>query len=438
MAARRNQRGVQANAWQKRKPSSPVLNPMRLLVAFIMLCFLIAVLLLNKALQTASQEDASLAAPNDKTGLASSKTGGLEKQKVPQTSSGGLRRPLAIKSESKYLDYLIDLALMPTTDLAKKIEQDDIFQIASLLESCPFADDEELPAWVPPAPPKKHAEPFVWYEHVSKAGGTSFCELAQHNMPKSEIPPYYCMPRDEEFKPNDPDGRVGRWDNDKLGRYRAKHPRIRLVSNEWQPFPSERLALSDLLLVTTLRNPMDRLLSAYHFWGVLHNQAAIKPTLTEWLHRTLKRSVGKDPQDWAFAVHIARYNFITWKFSNGTMPQGKTGAITDFPEAVPLEEDSLWLKPFSEAVENLAKFDVVLILELMSSHSKNMLTSSLGWTDFEKSHVVPSGKVENNHADTALKTQEYETMWEANRFDMLLYHWMKAVHLVRLQCPTFT
>ena len=34
----------------------------------------------------------------------------------------------------------------------------------------------------------------IFYQHLRKAGGTSFCDLANKNIPRKEIPPYYCMP----------------------------------------------------------------------------------------------------------------------------------------------------------------------------------------------------------------------------------------------------
>jgi hypothetical protein len=81
---------------------------------------------------------------------------------------------------------------------------------------------------------------------------------------------------------------VGQWPNSKLAAYFAAE-RKSLVSNEWEPFPLERLAWAssisasasppplELVLVTTVREPLNRLLSAYRFWGVLHNPAATKP-----------------------------------------------------------------------------------------------------------------------------------------------------------------
>jgi len=35
---------------------------------------------------------------------------------------------------------------------------------------------------------------FVFFQHLRKAGGTGFCDLATRNMGQAAIPPYYCMP----------------------------------------------------------------------------------------------------------------------------------------------------------------------------------------------------------------------------------------------------
>jgi len=79
----------------------------------------------------------------------------------------------------------------------------------------------------------------LWYEHVSKAGGTAFCALARSNMKMWQVPPYHCMPGKGDLM----DGHVGRWTNDELGRHLAEH-RHAIVSSEWEPFRLSRLGLS--------------------------------------------------------------------------------------------------------------------------------------------------------------------------------------------------
>lgn len=33
---------------------------------------------------------------------------------------------------------------------------------------------------------------FLFFQHLRKAGGTNFCSLAQHNLPKKQVPKYFC------------------------------------------------------------------------------------------------------------------------------------------------------------------------------------------------------------------------------------------------------
>ena len=60
---------------------------------------------------------------------------------------------------------------------------------------CDLEPDKNKREWLPPRPSTKPGEVFrarapnsmVWYEHLSKAGGTSFCKLAQKNMKRPEV-----------------------------------------------------------------------------------------------------------------------------------------------------------------------------------------------------------------------------------------------------------
>eukprot|EP00586_Coscinodiscus_wailesii_P002285 CAMPEP_0172492896 /NCGR_PEP_ID=MMETSP1066-20121228/24176_1 /TAXON_ID=671091 /ORGANISM="Coscinodiscus wailesii, Strain CCMP2513" /LENGTH=164 /DNA_ID=CAMNT_0013262769 /DNA_START=116 /DNA_END=606 /DNA_ORIENTATION=- len=147
-------------------------------------------------------------------------------------------------------------------------------------------------------------------------------------MPKKEVPSYYCMPS----KPKMIDARVGSWKRDELVSYfrKKKH---RLVSNEWEPFNKEFLELQEqqqqqrekgedvnLLFVTSIRHPINRLLSAYKFWGILHNPEDPKPSLELFLQRNGRRANRWKILSSDFAGNVGRFNFATWKFSGGTLP----------------------------------------------------------------------------------------------------------------------
>ena len=373
--------------------------------------------------------------------------------------SGGGSRSLAPSPVEAITAALLRLARLPAADLKRALDLDggDAFGLKGLeAGQCPAAPVDWLPARAPPGPAAhfrhraetkaggRQTKPsLVWYEHLSKAGGTSFCKLAKKNMPRKEIPAYYCMPSE----PGMPDARVGQWSNDKLGAWFDKQGES-LVSNEWEPFPVERLALQaevgsggaeavplEVVLVTTIRDPLNRLLSAYRFWGVLHNPSEAKPPAARWLRnmearakadaaspRGMGKGVGTGRD---FIARVGQPNFATWKFSGGSLPV--FGAPFD------AQPRSTWEGPFSTAVATLCRFDLAIPMELLSAHPEP-LGALLGWGDFSESHVVPSGKVVDTKAEAELGPADHAALWDANRLDLVLYAWVKATYLARIHC----
>mmetsp|Transcript_3038 Transcript_3038/g.3570 ORF Transcript_3038/g.3570 Transcript_3038/m.3570 type:complete len:514 (+) Transcript_3038:137-1678(+) len=367
-------------------------------------------------------------------------------------------------------NFLAELAKMPTPTLrnAFNFEVDDGYDPLdlSLLErgECPniMKGRSRIP-WLPQRPSGDAASIYrsrheknrndagdkqpvavVWYEHLSKAGGTSFCKLAQENMRTQEVPSYYCMPSNKES----PDARVGQWTNKKFIDYINEKPH-RLVSNEWEPFPIERLDLQQqqenesldsslpmLVFTTSIRHPLNRLVSAYTFWGITNNSAANKPDLLTWLHRreNMARSDWTSPQrlgkrvgvNGNFLAQVGRSNFAVWKFSDGSLPVSS-------PDSKSLDSNE-WLGPFQLAVRTLSRFDLVMPMELLSPHPEP-LKDLLGWESMEKAHVVNIGKVQNSNAASDLTPEDYESFWNANKLDMVIYYWSRAVYLMRLHCP---
>ena len=58
----------------------------------------------------------------------------------------------------------------------------------------PYYDGGRSGGDAPEAFRRGDEDSFIFYQHLRKAGGTGFCELAKKNMKREEIPPYYCMP----------------------------------------------------------------------------------------------------------------------------------------------------------------------------------------------------------------------------------------------------
>ena len=302
----------------------------------------------------------------------------------------------------------------------------------------------------------------IYYEHLSKAGGTSFCKLAQSNMPRIEVPRYYCMPS----APDNPDARVGSWTKAQLVEY-FKTKEHRIVSNEWEPFNTNFLSLQPtseievrnlssskqrditLLFITSIRHPINRLLSAYKFWGILHNGQKVHPTLAQFIERNGRRANRWKIMSPDFAGNVARFNFATWKFSGGTLPVTQVqmdaekilseeslrdGGASKF-YSLDEKSDYSWKESFEQAIRVLAKFDLVIPMELLSTHPSPVI-DILGWKDFDKSHIVPSGKVLNNDASSQLSNEQNEALWNGNTLDMIIYYWTRAVYLTRLHCSS--
>lgn len=341
---------------------------------------------------------------------------------------------------AQVVGWLQHLVQLPTHELRVQLNasEGDVFGLTALQAGrCPA----DQPAWLPARPSPNAAALFkqggsalLWYDHLSKAGGTSFCKLAQRNMPRKDVPAYYCMPSEKGM----PDARVGQWDNAKLRRY-VEERKHRIVSNEWEPFPLGRLQLHpqgqaaeeelSLVLVTSLRDPLNRLVSAYKFWGVLHDPGADHVPMERWLRQMERRAardaanpqgIGKGPGTGRdFIAQVGRPNFAVWKFSGGAM-------AVEAPMAVQLPH-------FATAVRTLAAFDLAIPMEELSAHPQP-LQDLLGWTSFKDIHVVPTGKIMNTEAMALMPASEFDRLWAANRFDNVLYGWVRAVFLTRINC----
>ncbi|KAL7460132.1 hypothetical protein ACHAXS_000597, partial [Conticribra weissflogii] len=291
-------------------------------------------------------------------------------------------------------------------------------------------------------------EVILWFEHLSKAGGTSFCEIVKSNMPKGMVPNYHCMPRKSGYPM---DGRVGSWNNTELIQYSKKESH-RAVSNEWDPFDLNKLHLSgrkidngddsdtkehsefnrtlplglNLLFLTTLRDPCDRLFSAYTFFTNDN-----PPTFPQWITNNIKRCGSFKPGSrYSYQSNMARLNHIVWRFSGGNLPHlpnkddvesGRGFLVLGLFFFFFFTNEELWMSPFKTAIQSLANHDLVLPMDVMTKEAgKKALHQLLGWTHIEikakqyqnqpgssSGHVVPRGGVKNSNARVSLKEDEY-------------------------------
>jgi hypothetical protein len=406
--------------------------------------------------------------------------------------------------------FLTNLAKLPSAKLWNILGMEDMdygddpFSLR-LLESgtCPWSHDKEfynatiISPWLPPRPYRSndiaaafrtqqqlhhqkmdHDEGYkksgmnannvaIWFEHISKAGGTSFCGLARANMKPWQIPRWFCMPSKGELN----DGHVGRWTNDELNFY-LNESQHAFISSEFEVFRPSRLAFSyrslnvngttlsnqpvtmisnnydhmSLIFLTTLRDPCDRLLSAYTFFAITRKNLIAKkspPPFHEWLsyntERATKYKHGTGAR-YGLVERTTTNNHITWRFSGGILTSPNMTRDT-------VDDDAEWMIPFELAIRSLVQFDLILPMDIMTKDQigKSALEQYLGWTNFtigggdvSDGHIVTKGRIQNSNARSYFSKAEYRQLWGKNWLDNVLYLWCRAVFLARLHCNFLT
>lgn len=76
---------------------------------------------------------------------------------------------------------------------------------------------------------------FIFFQHLRKAGGTAFCDLAERNM-KDHTPGYYCMPDERGSLATPP------WNTKWLLKTMAGR-KWKIAANEWDAFQRSKLGM---------------------------------------------------------------------------------------------------------------------------------------------------------------------------------------------------
>ena len=341
-------------------------------------------------------------------------------------------RPFVAPLAAKPLrERLLDLALLAPRDALAALDADPlgVEQVTNASAwRCPaerLLTKEITPSREAPRRMREKADgAFLWFDHLSKAGGTSFCKFARKNVGFPQTPRYYCMPSDGADVPGT-DGRVGRWTSAKLKEY-LQRTRHRVVASEWDPFPASMLDSfkDDAVLVSIMRDPLDRLVSAHKFWGVLNNPAKNAPDPMKWLRsmdrRARARTMAQAPRD--FLSQVARNNFATWKFS-----YTREGRFHDCKGDAQCGRDAL-----QAAMATLSRFHILAPTTWQAAAGP--LYAKLGWAKLGEEHVVNIGKVQDSSSRAALSAADYAALREANVLDEVLWHWARRAFLEGLHC----
>lgn len=174
----------------------------------------------------------------------------------------------------------VDLAELPVDQVLEKLLNEDPFGMRSFSKALIKAEEakqrhldlSELKLlWSCPSKKKRISLPdqrdqakaerfrsgkgFLFFQHLRKAGGTNFCTLAQDNLPKVALPPYFCMPdyywhRDQDGQDKSCAGCLHQWTNEEITNNMKYH---RIAGNEWDSFDPARHFDLDAVFVTSFR-----------------------------------------------------------------------------------------------------------------------------------------------------------------------------------------
>jgi hypothetical protein len=292
---------------------------------------------------------------------------------------------------------------------------------------------------------------FIFYQHLRKAGGTGFCDLAKRNLPVGSVPAYYCMPDQRGSLALQPWG-------DPV--YLARHMRERgfkIAANEWDVYHTDHGDIPNVVLATTMRHPVDRWYSQYRFEHLEHRDGSNGTAPRQTFRQFYDADKG-----WTMGVNYYIKTFIgdpdpKQPRNKGALPC-RSAVHTPPPHAVqnktpssPPKGDFYWTyhkyqkapvtwAQFAASLQNLRKYHVLLITEWLDS-SPPLLQAALGWTSPPKQvlpHEVQAVRAEKKSvaAKDAVPPADYQHLLKENALDVLYFHAAKRIYLERLTCST--
>lgn len=273
----------------------------------------------------------------------------------------------------------------------------------------------------------KEGKGFVYYQHLRKAGGTGFCEMASRNMDRDQVPRYHCMPDNKGALATPP------WSKQEYLLSQISDKGYRIVANEWDAFPAHHLHFPGAVFATTMRHPVDRWYSQYRFEHVEHrdgSEGTPKPFQT-W-YRVVKKYVMGD--NYYVKTFSGTENLPDHVLTKNGQPLDLSWSYRKFDS---WGQKVDW-RNFKQAVDILAQFNLLLILDFVNDEMWT-LHETLGWHEARK-QVLPheqQAKRQNKKsipAREALQPPVWKEALEANVFDLLLFHWGKRMYLERSAC----
>ena len=341
----------------------------------------------------------------------------------------------AASSKSNFpvmIKQLFDLGVQNPKLLLEKLNNEDPFNINNVSPDtfeCPNQKENEAVDYPSLASKSSidnfkagNTDSFIFYQHLRKAGGTGFCDLASRNLPKRTVPSYYCMPDNRGSLSSPP------WSNPEYLLNNIKQNNYRIVANEWDVFHEDQTLLPNVVLATTIRHPIDRWYSQYRFEHLEHRdgskQDASRLSMIKWYNNEKMYTMGTN------------YYIKTFIGLPDLNPPRNLG---DFYWSYhKYQKMSITWDLFQQSLTNFRKFHVILVTELLDS-SPNYIRDLLGWTSPPKkvlpheTQAIRDGK-KSITAQEVTPVNDYNFMLEENVLDVLFFHIAKRIYLERYSC----
>jgi hypothetical protein len=266
---------------------------------------------------------------------------------------------------------------------------------------------------------------YVFFQHLRKAGGTSFCELARSNMPRRWTPGYYCMPDNKGSLATPP------WSNQSFLHQHIMEKEYRIVANEWDVFYRYFLDYSGALFATTIRHPIDRWYSQYRFEHLEHRdgsaQSSPRVAFPRWYQNNRMWTMGTNYYVRTFIGNVGSPEFL----SNSNMK--------DFYWTYHQynNQDISW-EQFHQAVDVLSHFSLILVLEwIQTNATQQYIDNAAGWENPIK-QVLPHEvqairKVKKSvSVQEVISVAEYRVVARENVLDLLFYEIARRMYLERI------
>eukprot|EP00752_Nemacystus_decipiens_P012166 g10785.t1 len=331
-------------------------------------------------------------------------------------------------------------------ELARLLEEEDPFKVA--VDSpdrfqCPINEAERfsLPDMREHRSEEafKAGQGFIYYQHLRKAGGTGFCEMAGRNMAAQEVPRYHCMPDNRGAMATPP------WSQQEFLLERMQRNGFRITANEWDAFPMDHLYLPGAVFVTTFRHPVDRWYSQYRFEHVEHRDGSPpdRPSLpfSEWYRRIRPYAMG---DNYYVKTFCGQQNPSDEELMRDTNKAGEPKHVKDlswsYHKFNPWKDKVSW-EALKTSMEVLMRFHLILVLDFVDDEMW-ALNEALGW-DAARKQVLPHERQavrvskKSISAREALPSEVWSEIVNANVFDVLLFQWAKRMYLERSACRSF-